>query len=263
MSTSPRVWHPTRREPARARFSRVQASHWGKALVGLLAMGAATVLTVALAIWVIPWVPIGMTQDDYSPAVLVAVVLAMISTLMSFIAALARGSASGSLELAELLQSLLGMHMRLRNRQQFHNRLARECRRAQRERRSWLSLILVQVPEGKDRDGSSSAHALEHVGHTLTATVRAGDIVRVAGDNEIGVLAIGADVKARDVISARLRRALAAVSGDSTKEGGSSATRQALLGASTFGPDGTEPEILLMAARSSFAPVVPRSKKAA
>jgi hypothetical protein len=259
MVAPPRVRSTERRERGPARVAGVRAYHQGKALAGLFAMGAAA-LAVVLAIWAMPWVPVGMTWDDYSAHVLVALVLAMGSILMALIAAFTRGPASGHVQLAEIWHSLLGKRVRLRDRQQFCNRLARECQRAQRERRSSLSLILVRVSEGEDRDGEQ---ALEHVAHALMAAMRSSDVVGMAGDNEIGILAIGADAKAREVISVRLKRALAAALVEFSDDRVATNVPEALLGASSWGPDGAEPDSLLMAARASFAPVVPRSRKAA
>jgi hypothetical protein len=95
------------------------------------------------------------------------------------------------------------------------------------------------------------------------ATVRSSDVIGIAGDNEIGILAIGADAKAREIISARLRRALAAALVEFGEDRVATNVPEALLGVSTLGPDGIEPGHLLAAARASFAPVVPRSRKAA
>jgi PleD family two-component response regulator len=181
-------------------------------------------------------------------------------TLMALAAALTEGLVGGDVQLLEILHSLLGRRARLRNRHQFQNRLARECRRGRRERRSSLSLILVRVSEGEDRDGEQ---ALEHVAHALMAAMRSSDVVGMAGDNEIGILAIGADAKAREVISVRLKRALAAALVEFTEDRVATNVPEALLGASSWGPDGAEPDSLLMAARASFAAVVPRSRKAA
>ena len=253
MVASPNLGPTEQRETGPARVVGVRAYRQSKALASLFTMGAAA-LAVVLAIWAMPWVPVGMTRDDYSAHLLVALALAMGSILMALIAAFTRGLASGHVQLAEIWHTLLGKRVRLRNRQQFCNRLARECHRAQRERRSSLSLILVRVSEGEDRDGEQ---ALEHVAHALMAAMRSSDVVGMAGDNEIGILAIGADAKALEIISVRLKRALAAALVEFTEDRLATNVPEALLGASSWGPDGAEPDSLLTAARASFAPVVP------
>ena len=259
MATSPKVKSIGRHGTGPARAAGVQASHQGRALASLFAAGAAA-LTVVLAIWAMPWVSVGMTRDDYSAHVVVALVLAMGITLMGLIAAFAYRLPGGQVELAEILHSLLGRRARLRNQQQFCNRLARECQRAQRERRSSFSLVLVRVSKDEDREGKQ---ILEHVAHALMATVRSSDVIGIAGDNEIGILAIGADARVQEVIRARLKRALAAALVEFGEGGAATNVPDALLGVSTWGPDGAEPDHLLLAARTSFAPVVPRSRKAA
>jgi GGDEF domain-containing protein len=217
-------------------------------------------LTVALAIWAMPWVSVGMTRHDYSPRVVAALLLAMGSTLMWLAAAFTWGLAGADRQLVEILHSLLGRRARLRNRHQFYNRLARECRRARRERRSSLSLVLVRLSTGEDCEGK---RALEHVAHALMAAVRSSDVVGIAGDSEIGILAIGAGGKALEIIGARLRRALAAALAELSEDAAAPSVPEASLGVSTLGPDATEPVHLLVAARASFAPVAPRLRKAA
>jgi len=259
MVSSPKLQSTDRGETGRTRVAGLRARLLGRPLTGLLAAGAAG-LTVALAIWAMPWVPVGMTRDDYSPRVVAALLLAMGSTLMWLAAAFTWGLAGADRQLVEILHSLLGRRARLRNRHQFYNRLARECRRARRERRSSLSLFLVRLSTGEDREGN---RALEHVAHALMAAVRSSDVVGIAGDSEIGILAIGAGGKALEIIGARLRRALAAALAELSEDAAATSVPEASLGVSTLGPDATEPGHLLVAARASLAPVAPRLRKAA
>ena len=257
--SSPKLRSTDRHETGRARVAGIRARLPGRTLTRLLVAGAAA-LTVALAVWAMPWVPVGMTRDDYSPRVVIALVLAMGSALTWLAAVFTGGLAGGDRQLAEILNSLLGRRARLRNRHQFHNRLARECRRARRERRSSLSLILVRLSIGEDREGDQ---VLEHVAHALMATMRSSDVVGIAGDSEIGILAIGADGKAREVIGARVKRALAAALAELSEEKAATSVPEALLGVGSLGSDVTEPGHLLAAARASFAPLAPRARKAA
>jgi GGDEF domain-containing protein len=254
---------PERNDTARARFVRAQTFYPGKNWVSLLAAGVAVVLTVVLAIWLTPWVPIGMREDDYSSSVRVALVLTLSSALMSLIAAFTRGDAGRETEPAELWHSLLGKRMRLRDRRQFHNRLARECARAHRDRRSSLSLILVRVSDSEDRDSPCGPDVLERVADALMATVRSSDVIGIAGDCEIGILAIGADANAREVIITRFRRTLMAALQRWREPEAPSRAPLLSLGASTLGYDSAEPGPLLAAARYSLAPVIARSRRAA
>lgn len=229
-----------------------------------LAVGSTAVMTVVLAVWMIPWVPVGMTPEDYNPAVRVALALAIGSTVLSLLALFARQPIDGEGEIAQVWHSLLGSRTTLRNRTQFHKRLARECERAQRDQRRRLSLLLVRVQENGDRGTRGRADAFEHVAGSMVPVVRSSDIIGMAGDSELGVLAIGADAKAREIISLRFEPALASALRGWWVEAGVSG-REALvsLGASTFGADGIEPGRLLAAARDSLTPVIPGSRRAA
>jgi len=251
------------RETALSRLSRLQASYRSRVRAVWLAIGATAVMTVLLALWMIPWVPVGMARDDYSFEVWVALVLAMGSAVMALLAFLAREPASGEREAVDIWHRLMGGAIRLRGRHQFRNRLARECERARRDRRTSLSLILVSVGQEGDHPDPGSPDAIEHVVNALATTVRSSDVMGIVEAAEIGVLVIGAGARVREVICRRLERALTAALRGWTEAGLSSGTPRASLGASTFGADGVEPGHLLAAARASLAPVIPRRKKAA
>src|SRR3972149_1620372 len=103
----------------------VLLSERAKAGAALLATAIAIVLMAVLAIWAMPWLPIGMTWDDYTPAVLVSAVLAIGGALMGLVGASLGGVAGREGGLLETLQSILERRVRVRNRQQVRNRLAR------------------------------------------------------------------------------------------------------------------------------------------
>lgn len=254
MPTFPKFPSREGRETAGMRLSKVQATYRSKVRAGWLAAGAAAVMAVALALWVIPWVPIGMTQDDFSPAVRVALALATGSALMGFLAFLTREPASTEGDVAEVWRSLLGKGVRLRNRRQFGYRLARECVSAQRDRRLSLSLILMRVSPGDDDNDLGRRDALDHIVHALALTVRSSDVIGIAGIDEIGVLAISADAEVREVIRARFERALIAAL---VEWRGAKASRKApmvSLGASTLGLE-DDPDTLVAAARQALRPI--------
>jgi hypothetical protein len=108
MATLPNAAAPTGSETAGARISKLQASYRSRGRAVWLGGSAAAVMAVALAIWMIPWVPVGMTQDDYSFAVWVGLVLAMGTAVMSLLAYFARGPATGEGETAEVWRGLMG-----------------------------------------------------------------------------------------------------------------------------------------------------------
>ena len=256
MPTFPKVLSPGRRETTGARLSNIQAIYRSKGRAAWLAAGATAVMAVALALWVIPWVPIGMTQDDLSPKVSVALMLASGSALTGLLAFFTREPASTEGQVAEVWRGILGKGVRLRNQRQFRYALARACESAQRDGRLSLSLLLVRVSPGQDDDGSGpvSRDALEHIVYALALTVRSSDVIGTAGDDEIGVLAIGVGAEARDMICARFERALTAAL---VEWRGAKVSRKApvvSLGASTYGAD-DDLDALVAAARQALRPI--------
>jgi GGDEF domain-containing protein len=234
-------------EALQARFSTLLALQRGRMRAAWAAAGAAAALAVLFVLWIIPWPSFGMTADDYSPAVAVALLLALGIAVMTVVAALLRDLAVGGTDVADIFRMLLGRTMRLRNRHQFANRLARECARATRDRRLGLSLVLVHAGQGEG-DAAGSPHTLDRVANALAATVRASDVVGIVGDTEIGVLAIGAGDDARELIRDRFERTLASAIPTSEGPEPSDCASSVWLGASTFGLE-DDPDSLLAAAR--------------
>src|SRR4030042_6918444 len=126
MSDPPRVARSERR--ATELLFEVLMSERVKSGAALLATGIARVLTLVLAIWAMPWLPIGTTWDDYAPAVRLSALLAAAGALTGLVGAYLGGVTGREGGLVETLQSLLERRTRLRNRQQFRNRLGRAGR---------------------------------------------------------------------------------------------------------------------------------------
>lgn len=245
---------PGRRETTGTRLFKIQASYRSKSRAAWLGAGAAAVLAVVFALWVIPWVPIGMKQDDLTPKVWVALMLAAGSALTGLLAFFTREPASTEGDVAQVFRGLLGHGKRLKNPRQFRHRVASECESVQRDRRLSLSLILVRVSPGDDPDDPGGRDALEHIVQALTLTVRSSDVIGMAGDDEIGVLAIGAGTEARQVICARFERALTEALAEWSRAKMSRKTPEVALGSSAPGPD-DDPEALVAAARQVLRPI--------
>jgi GGDEF domain-containing protein len=254
--------HSVEHETALVRFNSAQAYQRSKIRAGTIAAGAAAVMAVVLTLWMIPYVPIGMRQDDYSSAVWVALVLAMGIAVMGLLAVLTREPASGERDVAELWQNLMGKRRRMRNPRQFYNRLTRECARVQRDQRLSLSLVVVRVSQDDEPDGQGGPGVLEAVEQILARNVRSSDVTGLVGDDEIGVLAIGVPGEEREVMIERLQRALERVLTGSTRTAHSREKPVVSLGASTLGL-GDDPDSLLAAARQALRPVGARAAQAA
>ncbi len=255
MTTSRNSAPRKRRETAGSHLFRQQAYYRSKTRAVWLAAGAAAIMAVILPFWITPSIPIGMTEDDYSFSVWVALVLTMGSTVMALLAFLAREPIAGEEGLAEAWHSLMGKPMMVRNRRQFHNRLLRECKLAQRDRRRALSLLLVRVDSRGDCSTEGGPEPLAHIADALVATMRHSDVVGIAEDDEIGVLAIGADAKGREVVRERFEQTLATACADWVRAAGASGDAPAVsLGTITFDPD-SDPDALLESARQALTPI--------
>lgn len=242
------------RDTVGARLSKVQATYRSKTRASYLAAGAAAAMAIVLALWVIPWVPIGMTLDDYSSVVWVALVLGTGSALMGLLAFFTREPASTERDVAEVWRGLLGKGVRLWNRHQFYRRLARECERAQRDGRSPLALMLVRVSPSDDRDGSGRRDAVERIAQAAARNVRSSDVIGLIGGEELGVLVIGVNDQARQAIGERLERTLTAALAEWPVTKAPGRAPVVSMGASTLGPDG-DPDSLIAAARQALKPL--------
>lgn len=253
---------PEGRESTGARLSRLQATYRSRFRAGLLAAAAAAVLAMLLALWMVPWVPIGMTLDDYEPAVWMGFVLATGCALMGLLAFFTREPASTESDISDLWRWLMGRGVRLRNRTQFTHALAREYRRAQRDRRSPLSLILIRVASSDGRGGPGSSDLIEHVAQTIAKHIRLADVLGLVGDEELGVLALGADAEAQQAVKARTERAVAAamVEWNGAKTPGKASAVS--IGASTLGPD-DDADSLIAAAQQALEPLATHAARAA
>lgn len=253
---------PKQRETAGSRLFKQQAYYRSKTRAVWLAAGAALVMTLILPFWITPSVPIGMTRDDYTFSVWVALVLAMGSTVMALLAFLAREPVAGEEGLSEAWHSLMGKPKIVRNRRQFHNRLLRECKLAQRDRRRALSLLLVRVHSKDDCSTEGGPDPLAHIADTLVATMRHSDVVGIAEDDQIGVLAIGADITGREVVRDRFEQTLATACARLAGIPVSDTSPLVSLGAATYDPD-ADPDSLIESARQALTPVSSHMTQAA
>lgn len=253
---------PGEREKSGPSVSRARAANPGKIRVAWPAPGAAAVLAVVLALWAVPWVSFGVTQEHLRPLETAAFVLVGGGALLALLASVGRDLAGADKDVAEFWRGLLGGVERLRNGAQFRYRLGRECARCGRDRRTSSSLILVRLTASGDGDVADARDALEHLADALVGGLRTSDVVGMVSENELGVLAIGAKPSARGTIVSRLRRTVAAAFLQWAEGGAGNGALSLSLGAYTLDPADNAASSVA-AARQTLRPVATQDTRAA
>ena len=203
-------------------------------------------LVLALAVWLAPQTHLGLTGADYTTSVTAGLVL------LGFVAVAVLGFALmwapqfRREPLPEFLRVLFGAHQLIRNGEQLRSRLAFECRRARRDRRAVFSLVVLAGGSGASYSPIGEA---EYEGRELPvlvrSAVRADDIVATTSPRDVWVLLTSVSADVRDAVLARFIRALQAM-----PDAG-----ECSVGASTFGVDGDQPEMLMGVAQQRLTPL--------
>ena len=200
---------------------------------------------VYFVFWAIPWLPGGLSKDDYSRQVALTLVFGGVCVLLGL----------GTLVLREYLrrtrEALLAWGAvyddttGLYNRRYFYDRLSLECEWARRHAITF-SLVVIRFEPKRDSSRGASANALRRLATALGRATRPNDLVAVLGGNELAVVAMGVSRKMLPQVTERLKKALQRSITDPDE-------RQSLrLGAATYGTRARHPNELLRSARESF-----------
>lgn len=197
------------------------------------------------AVWLSPWLAVGMTWSDFNARTTVGLLLvggfsgAAIAVILVWAPLLTEEPKS------ELLRVLLGEGLWVRGRGRFLNRLSHQCQRCQRDRGMTFSLAIIEIADMR-RGAPASEAVIATALATVRETIRAKDVVGDSEAAELWVLLIDAHSEGRAKTSARitegLRERLVASLGDDAP--------RLTVGGSTFGADGRDPDALFRAART-------------
>ncbi len=233
---------PSARSKIAATISEISAERRWFTIMRL-AFSGVCLMWLLLVVWAIPGGPIVDMVPDYSAAAVLGLFFAL-------------GAVCGTLgfmflwrptfkneTVYDFVHVLFGSGLLLRRRAQFKARLAAECRRAKAEDASVFSLIVLKLSETAPANGQA---ANRRFGGKLSAlwarsVARADDIVGDAAEDEIWILARGADEQGRKIIVSRLAGQLVSSDVLPSFEG-------AMMGTVTFGENGRDAETLLKAA---------------
>lgn len=237
---------PARPSGVAAVFGQLRAERLRFWLMRLSFVGVCLLSLLFLA-WAVPWVPFGMRASHYSGIVGATLLLALTSSVSALVFVIVWVPQFRHESLPEFLRVLFGAHQLIRGRQQFESRLAAECRRARRDRRSVFSLIIIELPEQQERPSTGREQERNLAAMLVRSKVRADDIVADCRPREVWLLSVGAGHQACQVIIRRLARGLA-----DSEESFHDACR---IGSSSFDVDGQQPDELFSAAYERLAPL--------
>jgi GGDEF domain-containing protein len=213
-----------------------------------IAFAFVVALWVAAAGWALPSIPFGITEGA-GAQLTVALLFWTAASLGSLLFVFAWAPRFRDETLPEFLGVLFGGRQLIRGRQAFNRRLGAECQRARRDRRHAFSLAVIQHPQTEPNEGLKASTYRDALAAVLVrGVVRADDIVAQVGPDEVWALILGAGEPARERVAERVQHALRELGGS------------VRIGASSFGPDGTDAQTLVSVAFKRIASLESFSK---
>ena len=183
-----------------------RARHFRKAmLVTFFAVFIATLL------YAIPWLPYGLTVEDYDQRLTVLILLVMAAAVSAFGAVYLREASmrmQQTIDTYATVQEGLGD---LRRREYFYERIVYECDLAE-ARRGEFAVIALRLEE-RPTSSLTEGKLAEAIG-ALEPMIREQDCVAALGPHEIGVLAPRIRVVDAEAFAERLRARLEATPWD-------------------------------------------------
>jgi len=203
--------------------------------VMLVAFG---LLFTATLLWVLPWVPWGLTNEDYPEGAGVAVALAFGAWIAGFGAVYLRDQSNRYEQTLVTWSSVHDELGDLRRREYFYERAIIECMRSERTGIS-LGVFAVRFGAGESVNSAETATALE----ALAGLIRQTDSLAALGPQEVGVLGAGMGSREAPGFAYRLKSTLERATGAPDSD-------QVSVGWSIWGVDGTDAGTLVGLARS-------------
>ena len=194
----------------------------------------------------VPWLPGGLSTEDYTEQVSLALVLGGLCVILGVGTLIFREHLRRTREALLAWTAVYDETTGLYNRRYFFDRLSLECERARRQGTTF-SLILMRFEHSPGHGRGPSAGALRRLGAVLTRTARSNDLVALLGGNELAVAAMGVPRKVAPQVVDRLKNAL---EGALVDTGDRLSLR---LGVASYGTRCRDPGMLLRSARRSLA----------
>ena len=162
-----------------------------------------SLIFIAVVFWAIPWLPYGLSVEDYDSRTLLLVGLMVMASLTAFGAVYHRDL---SRRIEQTLVTWSSVHDGLgdlRKREYFYDRIVIECDRAAGSG-SQFTVVTMRL-ENTDHDEKKAAQLSEQALAILAPTAKESDCLAILGPREIGMLAPDVDAKQALAFSQRLR----------------------------------------------------------
>lgn len=196
------------------------------------------IMVIATLLWVTPWVPIGLTTDDYNSEAGVAVALAFGAWLAAFGAVYLRDKSNRYEQTLVTWSSVHDELGDLLRREYFYERAVIESVRADRTGVSY-GVFAVRFSTNENANSAETATALE----ALAGLIRQTDSIAALGPQEVGVLGAGMGTREAPGFAYRLKSTIEKATGATDGD-------QVSVGWAIWGTDGTDAGTLLGMARS-------------
>ena len=227
--------------PTRSLRQRYMALLWRARLAGVAFW---TAMAFFLA-WAVPWIPSGLSVEDYSREVVLTFALAGSCMGLGLTALLLRRYAQRTQEALIAWSTVYDDTTGLYNRRYFYERLSLECDRAKVRGTSFAVLVLRLEdtgPRQRARSGSSESDILRTAADELARGTRSTDVAALLSGSELAVLLPRVTDSVAEEVAVRLARSVREALPTQTGPG-------VRLGMSTYGGDGRNPNSLLRAAQ--------------
>lgn len=192
---------------------------------------------VATMLYVIPWLPYGLSVDDYNSRITFLLILMLIGSLLAFAAVYLRDISNRVEQTMLTWKSVNDGLVDMRHREYFFDRVAIECSRSGATQEEF-TIVTLRLPSAAFDDGARISRAIQ----ALEPVVRDYDCLSSLGPHEIAVLAHGVGQANAAGLSQRLAQ-IAAGTLDST------VTQRVVAGHAVFDADASEAGSLIAIAR--------------
>jgi diguanylate cyclase (GGDEF)-like protein len=219
-------------------------------------MAAFWTMAVFFFLWAIPWLPAGMSTEDYSGPVIFTFSLLGGCILLGGATITLRSLAWRRRQALVALTTVYEETTGLRNRRHFLERVALECERYA-ETGTAFALVLFDLNLTPEQGGEPEAEALTKLMHSagevLAKHSRLSDMVAVIGRTELALLASGVAPQAATRAAHRLGSILGRDMESNLAKAG---YRLGLkVGVAPFGPEAGDAGSLLGMARERLSPI--------
>lgn len=234
-------------------LNKVYKSYFRAARWSRIAVVAFWILVAVFFVWALPWDPFGMQTSDYSPGVVIALLLLGFSPAVAAISILSRSMAKDRREALAAWSSIYDKATGLRTGDYFMDRLRLQCQlgRELEEYRAGVVLVVIEqpLPSGKGM-GPPEDRVFRSLATRVSSQMRPSDLVATVGPGEIAVLVAKAAPASLQIVGERIRRSL-----DHRLDDLAQTTRLSLMvqmGAASLSECDCDAEALLAAARRSL-----------